>query len=394
MADLKVPARVHCVDAARAQFGARVDRLIADLDRMDPLADAVALELADHFSHAHSPHALLDAALHGTVPAADLPPALRDLLASVAEYPAWVDWARIDRGCHVFLRAGFAGGLVLGLRSLPYGYAAPAGNKPLVFSGRLAERAPRRLAETARFVAAVSEPGDLKRRGDGHAITLKVRLMHAQVRRLLLASSRWDAARWSSPINQHDMLGTILLFSQVFLDGLRLLGLQVTRAEGDDFIHLWRVIGWLIGVDPALLPDDEQGARTWAEAVYLVQGPPDHDSRALVAALLQVPAQSATTPAERRAAAGRMRLSRQLSRHLLGPALADALGVPADGTPLAAPLLRGALGALDLARARLPGLDRLAAAAGRRYWRDVVALGLAGQPAEFAAPTRLAGRTT
>ncbi len=386
MADRDVPARVHNVDAARAQFGGRVDRLLADLERMDPLADAVAL--------AGPTHALVEAALHGTVPAAELPPALRALLASVAEYPAWVDWARVDRGCHVFLRAGFAGGLVLGLRSLPYGYAAPAGNKPLVFSGRLAELAPRRLAETARFVAAVSEPGGLRQRGEGHAITLKVRLMHAQVRRLLLTSGRWDGARWSAPINQHDMLGTIQLFSKVFLDGLRLLGLQVTRAEGDDFIHLWRVIGWLIGVDADLLPDDERDAQAWSEAILLTQGPPDDDSRALVAALLRSPAQAATTPAEHRRALARMRLSRQLSRHLLGPALADALAIPVDGTPLAGPLLRRALGALDHARARLPGLDRLAATAGRRYWQGVVALGLAGLPADFAPPARLAGRST
>jgi len=390
MADPHVPARVHCVAAARAQFGGRVERLIADLDRMDPLADAVASELADR----PGAHTLVDAALHGEVTASDLPPALRELVASVAGFPAWVDWARVDRGCHLFLRAGFAGGLVLGLRSLPYGYAAPAGNKPLVFSGRLAEKAPRRLAETARFVAAVSEPGGLQQRGEGRAITLKVRLMHAQVRRLLLGSGRWDAARWSSPINQHDMLGTIQLFSKVFLDGLRLIGLQVTRAEGDDFIHLWRLIGWLIGVDADLLPDDERDAGAWAEAILLTQGPPDHDSRALVAALLQVPAQTATTPTERRRAEARMRLSRQLSRHLLGPALADALAIPVDAAPLAAPLLRGAFNALDHARARLPGLDRLAATAGRRYWHDVVTLGLAGQPAEFAPPTRLTGRAT
>ena len=385
MADPTVPARVHCVDAARAQFGGRVDRLIAGLEREDPLADAVARELAAH----PGAYALVDAALQGSVPTAALPPALRELLASVAEFPRWVDWARVDRGCHVFMRAGFAGGLVLGLRSLPYGYAAPAGNKPLVFSGRLAERAPRRLAETARFVAAVSEPGGLQRRGEGLAITLKVRLMHAQVRRLLAMSDRWDAARWSAPINQHDMLGTILLFSQVFLDGLRLLGIQVARAEGDDFIHLWRVIGWLIGVDLDLLADDEREASTWAEAIYLTQGPPDDDSRALVAALLRVPAQTARTSAERRLTAARMRLTHQLARHLPGSDLADALDIRTRGPALAAPLLRGAIATLDRARARLPGLDRLAATAGRRYWDEVVALGLAGQPADFAPPARL-----
>ena len=379
-----VPARVHHVDAARSQFGAGVDKLLAALDHLDPLADNAVAELA------HLPaggHTIVDAALHGDL--RDAPPALRELLASVATYPRWVDWARVDRGCAVFLRAGFAGGLVLGLRSLPYGYAAPAGNKPLVFSGRLAERAPRRLAETARFVAAVSEPGALRRRDAGHAITLKVRLMHAQVRRLLLQSGRWDHARWSAPINQHDMLATIFLFSQVFLDGLRLLGLAIDRSEGDDFIHLWRVIGWLIGVDEDLLPDDETSARAASEVIYLTQGPPDADSRELVAALLGAPAQTAHTPAQQRQARIRMHITRQLCRHLLGDPLADALAVPRQRPALAAPILVRALTGLDRARARLPALERLATRAGRRYWDAVVAVGLGDLPADFAPPAQL-----
>ena len=377
-------ARVHQVDAARSQFGAGVDTLLAALDRLDPLADAAADALAQLPAGGHH-H--VDAALLGDT--RDAPPALRELLASVAEFPRWVDWARVDRGCAVFLRAGFVGGLVLGLRSLPYGYAAPAGNKPLVFSGRLAERAPRRLAETARFVAAVSEPGGLFRRDAGYTITVKVRLMHAQVRRLLQQSGRWDSARWSAPINQHDMLATILLFSQVFLDGLRLLGLHVDRHEGDDFIHLWRVIGWLIGVDEVLLPDDEISARTASETIYLTQGPPDVDSRELVAALLNALAQTAHTPAQQRQARVRMHITRQLCRHLLGNPLADALEVPRERPALAAPILIGALVGLDRARARLPVLERYATRAGRRYWDAVIALGLGDQPADFAPPARL-----
>jgi hypothetical protein len=374
---------VHRLAAARAQFGGRVDALVDALDRVDPLADAAVDALAARPGGA----ALVDAALRGA--ADDAPPALRELLAGVATWPAWVDWRRAQRGCHLFLRAGLAGGLVLGLRSLPYGYAAPAGNKPLVFSGRLAEMGARRIAETARFVAAVSEPGALERRGDAVGITLKVRLMHAQVRRLLLRSGRWDFAAWSAPINQHDMVATILLFSQVYLDGLRLLGLRVDPAEADDFIHLWRVVGWLIGVEEPLLPDDQAGARATAEAIYLTQGPPDADSRALVAALLSAPLRGAATPAERRQAEARVQLSRRLCRHLLGDPLADALAVPrADGPDLAT-LLRRTLAGLDRARALVPGLDRLAAAAGRRYWDSVIALGLGGHEAEFAPPDRL-----
>jgi hypothetical protein len=383
-----VPARVCNYAAARAQFGDRLDALVAGLDRLDPLADLAIAELAEH----PGGFARLDAALAGCATAGhlDASPAVRTLLASVAEWPAWVDWARVERGCRLFLRAGVAGGLVLGLRALPYGYAAPAGNKPLVFSGRLAEMGPRRLAETAKFVTAVCEPGALRRRGDALTIALKVRLMHAQVRRLLLRSGRWDAARWSAPINQHDMVATTLLFSQVFLDGLRLMGLRVDPSEGDDYIHLWRVVGWLVGVEEPLLADDERGARATAEAIYLTQGPPDRDSRALVAALLAGPKQVARTPAEQRRARVRVRISGQLCRHLLGNTLADDLGVPDDQPALAPSILYGAIAGFDRTRRALPALDRWAAAAGRGYWARVLSLGLGDRPAEFAPPAKLA----
>lgn len=378
-----VPARVHNVEAARAQFGDLFEPLVAALDRLDPPADAAAEALAG----CPDGHAVVEAAVRGQ---GDPPAALRELVAAADAPPAWVDWDRIDRGCHLFLRAGAAGGFVLGLRSLIFGYAAPAGNKPLMLSGQLRERAPRRLAETARFVAAVCEPGGLRSRGEGHRISLKVRLMHAQVRRLVARSGRWDAAAWSAPVNQHDMLATGLLFSQVFLDGLRLLGLRIDPAEADDYIHLWRYVCWLLGVEPALLPDREAEARRISECIYLTQGPPDADSRALTAALLQAPLQTARNDAERRAAELRVTVSRQLCRLLVGNALADALGVPQGGGQFALPLLRRALAAADGLRGAIPGLDAAVEAAGRRYWEVVVDAGLGGDPATFAMPQGLA----
>ena len=91
---------------------------------------------------------------------------------------------------------------------------------------------------------------------------------------------------WALPINQHDMLGTSLLFSHIFLDGLRLLGLHIGPGEADDYIHLWKFAGWILGVETELLPDREHDARELAECIYLTQGTPDADSRALTAALL------------------------------------------------------------------------------------------------------------
>jgi hypothetical protein len=377
----QLPARVHNLPAARAQFGDLVDRLLPALHRGDPLADAAVEFLADRPDAGR----LVDAALDEPQAAPD---PLAAMLVPVAGIPEWADCSRVDRACHLFLRAGVVGGFVLGLRSLVHGYAAPAGNKPLAFSGQLRERAPRRLAETARFVAAVCEPGGLLPGGEGRKIALKVRLMHAQVRRLLLRSGRWNDAAWALPINQHDMIGTNLLFSHIFLDGLRLLGLHVGPEEADDYIHLWKFAGWLLGVETELLPDREHGARELAECIYLTQGPPDADSRALTAALLHSPVQVAATPMQRRLAAARVRLSHALCRHLIGNDLADALGVP-QADSFAVPLLVDLLGGLDRVRQVYPPAEAAAERFGRRYWQFVIDVGLGGGPATFSMPDRL-----
>ncbi|MBV9945442.1 MAG: DUF2236 domain-containing protein, partial [Myxococcales bacterium] len=78
----------------------------------------------------------------------------------------------------VLLRAGPLGGLVLAFKSLVLAYASPAGNKPLAWSGRLTEDAPRRLRETARFVRETIQPGNLRPGTAGWRDTLKVRILH------------------------------------------------------------------------------------------------------------------------------------------------------------------------------------------------------------------------
>ena len=73
----------------------------------------------------------------------------------------------------------------------------------------------------------------MRRNGEGFAITVKVRLMHAQVRKLLLQSGKWREDLWSLPINQHDMLATVLLFSSILIDGYRTIGFRVTTSEAE-----------------------------------------------------------------------------------------------------------------------------------------------------------------
>ncbi|MFB6375195.1 MAG: oxygenase MpaB family protein, partial [Bradymonadaceae bacterium] len=256
------------------------------------------------------------------------PEALHALIDQVTTVPAWVDRERIDRGAAFFLSTHLPGGLVLGAKSLIAGYAAPAGNKPLVFSGRLQRGTHSRLAETSRFVYDVSRPGGLDPGADGIVSAVTVRLIHAQVRDMIQRRAPWNDD-WGVPINQHDMLATLLLFSIYWQRGLETLGLTPSEREADDHIALWRYIGYLMGIDQELLPATRREAARYAEFIELTQGPPDDDARELTRSFLRTGPPDA--PEERRDQPARA-LPRALARVLLGPELADDLDI--DPTPL------------------------------------------------------------
>ncbi len=387
---LALPPRVHNAEEARARFGARFDALVAALEGSDGAADAVIAELhaGDASRDRAERNALIGRAIAGDRSSA-IPASLRALVEETSAVPAWVDRGRIARASALFRRAGPLGGLVLAFRSLIGGYVAPAGNKPLVFSGRLREQAPRRLAETSRFVTAVTSEDGLKPGGEGLAITLRVRLMHAQVRRLLLRDERWDLERWDLPINQHDMLATILLFSSVFIDGLRVLGMPVSQRESEDYVHLWRYVGVIIGVDPKLLPRSFAAASADVELLRVTCGAPDEDSRELTRALFEIPRAAAKTPLERRLAGLRVTVMHALCRRLLGDEIADGLGLaatPLDRVlPLTSPMVRGVHGLRRLS----PRLDGLAQRLSAAYWEHSSTAGLGGRPATYPLPQGL-----
>lgn len=394
----------------RARYdAATLDALASALLRTDPLADAAVEALAG----GPQGFRLLERGLTGGVDAIpDAPGALRDLIASASTVPSWLDLDAAERGGAAFLRSGLAGGLVLGMKSLVMGYASPGGNKPLVFSGRLREQAARRLSETSRFVQAVSRPGGMRPGGEGWAITVKVRVMHAQVRRLVRTSGRWRADLWGEPINQHDMLATILLFSAAVVDGLRMLGYTMSDRDAEDLVHLWRWAGVVIGVEEQLLPTRFAAALDLAHAIRDTQGPPDDDGRALVAALFasraEVLASARTRSGPTNLGAGdagkpaaldrwiaqrRVGVMQGMCRLLIGDQLADALAIPRTSWQPARAVLTGAA-AFAAQVNRLPLLRDFAAALGDRYWDMAVAEGLGKTRPSYAPPSALAGERT
>lgn len=385
-----IPTRFQNLERARQLYGDRADRLASFLTRCDPAADATVDAMA-----ALPPGrgwVLLKRAIAGGIESVpEAPGPMRDLFRELDRVPAWVDWPTLDRGGRLLLRSGFFGGVVLGTASLIYGYSSPGGNKPLVFSGALKGAISRRLGETSRFVQATCAPGGLRRFGAGFDATVRVRVMHAQVRRLLRASGQWRTEAWGEPINQHDTASTSLLFSLAVVDGLRTLGFRPSSAEVDDYMHLWRYSGHLMGADPELLPAAEGDARRLWHLVELTEGDPDDDSRALTRALLDAPLAKARNAAERRQADRLVEVSRTFCRALIGDARADRLAVPRSRLRLALPAIRLAVDRFERTRQASPTLDRRAFEAGERYWARAVSLNLGISPAEFAPPMRLGG---
>jgi hypothetical protein len=374
--------------SARLRFGDRVDRLGRHFMRSDELADAV-VEAIEGMPKGQGWRTFEEGLKHGPRAIPNAPRAIRDLLEHCEHVPAWVDWPACDRGGRMLMRAGPLGGAVLGARSLPLGYASPAGNKPLVFAGRLKEQAARRLNETARFVQAVSRPGGVRPYAEGWQITVKVRLIHAQVRRMILKSGRWNADAWGLPANQHDMAGTTLLFSCSIIDGLRKLGMRIEPDEADAYVHLWRWVGRVIGVDEDVLPASEAEGMRLAELIAHTMGEPDQDSRDLTKALFEAAYDGMTTKKQIRDAERKIAFGRTICRELVGDDLADKLGVPPTRWRYAMPIMKRFVAGVERVAQHVPFSHPTAVAVGSRYWDRVVEVGLQGATAEFLLPDRL-----
>lgn len=324
------------VDAARATYGADVvDRLVDGCFASDPAADA--LVRAFRALPGGAGWRSLDAALAGTPPG-DAPPELNALLEPITALPKWVDSARLRAGAVAYWRAG-AGplGLSLTCGALAFGYQSASLSRPLAATGRLAQRTPRRLGETARWLVSVTTPGAMLPGAEGYAACVRVRLVHALVRTHLLREGvGWDVPNWGIPMSASDAGSTAMGgFLCVHLDAMHDLGVHYSRQELEDMTHLWAWIAVVMGVPPALAPPTYAEARRQVQAGLAIDSGPGEGSAELMHALLHHPApfirvlpgvvQGPVTAAHAQLLSG-------LTRRWMGDAMADRLGV--DRTPL------------------------------------------------------------
>lgn len=263
----------------------------------------------------------------------DAPAPLRAFFEQAEREPAWLDRARLERGVKASHLSGLTGMRVLRDLGLMAGYQAGAINQTLVMTGALEKGAARRIAETTKWWMDCMTPGGLTRFGIGFTTTLRVRLIHAMVRRQLAAKPAWDAQALGLPINQVDMQATYLGFSVTFLLGQRVMGCVLRQEEAEDVMHLWRYVGWLMGVREEWLCESEQAGRVALYQNLLSQAPADGTSQQLARALADEPLYRHYPRFKALRAPWEKAVHLSICRLFLGRQGMDDLGLPGHVTP-------------------------------------------------------------
>ncbi|MGO8767295.1 oxygenase MpaB family protein [Mycobacterium sp.] len=299
------------------------------LDRMrevgDPVADAPVAAVFER-GGVEAVNAIMRTLVRTDQPVPEeLPEELRAYLAEALPLPEWADMGKIKRGQQLFETWGVLIFLCLFCASLPGSYAAAKGVKVVYMTARLDTDARRRVIETGQFLMDVLTVGGLDDHGKGRRTIQRVRLMHAAVRHLIKARNELTPGKWhpdwGTPINQEDLAGTVLDFSYVIADPLRRLGVRVPAKDVDAYLHLWNVIGHLMGVRDELLVRGVDDATALVDAIKRRNFAASPEGQELTRALMDL--MDELTPLHRFDDT-----IPPMIRHLIGNETADLLCVP------------------------------------------------------------------
>lgn len=300
----------------------------------DPLADEAIAEFIAHHDLV-SPRSVMEQLVRTMAPNADdaLTPRLADFFAAGHEaLPTWIDEEQLRAGRRFFEDWGLPISTALFCASLPTAYLSGNGAQVIRITGELVSSTHRRVAETAQLIVAVLNLD----RDDGPAAhplapatagfnaARGVRLMHAAVRAFIRADSeaaqQFEETVSGAPVNQEDLLGTLLTFTTVVFDALDAMGIAVSHEDRCGYLHTWCVVGHLLGIQPDLLPLDYDEAVALDAMIRQRQQQPSEAGRVLMAAL--------RSEMQRNMPLGLRRFPDALVHEFLGTDAAVALGVP------------------------------------------------------------------
>lgn len=192
----------------------------------------------------------------------------------------WIYPELLRAGGEFFRDRGVLGFLTLACASLPACYCMSDEAYILGSTGRLERKneIPRRIPETAKFVLDVVSKSSFAPEGIAIHAAHKVRLMHSIIRYLIISKEAAIADGHSSPMERHKisketdivyghdwsddrgapisqelMIGTLLTFHYVVLDGYDRMKIRVSDAEKNAYLQRWNVLGYFLGIDERVL---------------------------------------------------------------------------------------------------------------------------------------------
>jgi len=146
--------------------------------------------------------------------------------------------------------------------------------------------------------------------GRGYIAAKKVRMLHASMRYMLLnpgvmmprgvpagsaaegfakahgGGKPWPSEELGVPVNQEDLAFTLLTFSYLIPRGLEKIGCELTLAEKESFLHLWRVVGHTMGLRDDLMTDNWEEAKALYERIHRLQAGSSMEGIALTEAVM------------------------------------------------------------------------------------------------------------
>ncbi|MCW2898678.1 MAG: hypothetical protein JWO67_943 [Streptosporangiaceae bacterium] len=308
----------------------------------------------------------------------DLPPAARDYLEATATPPEWVDWAIMEQARQFFIDNDVHISTALSFAAMPACYVIPHVARLLSATHSLAYPA-RRMAETGQFTVYLMQPQAFEAGGRFLPAAQKVRLLHASIRRHLSQEGLWPEP---VAICQEDMLGGLMMFSIQVLDALHRLGIRITSQGAEAYYYAWRVVGAILGCDPATIPADLQAAREFSDRYMLRHMGPSPEGADLTRQLIdmyeQVVPGTLLDP-----------IVPALVRFLIGDTSADWLQVPRSRWDILVKTAPALLGVLERFEDRGPWAAQMS----DRLGRLVTALELSsltrGRVMHYAIPQEL-----
>ena len=296
----------------------------------DPQADDVVDALAS-FDQREA-HRFIQAGMEQDSKAlADAPLALREFFERIETPPPWFDPDSVHAGCRAFHE--YSDLFIPAFFVVTLQNAATLISKAFYMTGRVkTTHGLRRIRQNTRHFIEIMLPGALERHGEGWKLSVRIRLVHAQVRRFIRVSGNWDEAEFGVPLSAAHLALSSANFSATMLWQAERLGARPGAESRASFMQIWRYASWLIGSpEPFLFEGNESRTAELHRIATACEPPPGDESAVIANALVNAVPQVAgvVDPVEQRKMA--LHVFR-VSRALLGNEVADRLRFPRQQT--------------------------------------------------------------